>query len=173
MAGESELVTVFRSADADAEEQAGMVQEMLAKANIQAEIADDSAPGVPEGVFEVRVAAARQADAEQVIEDKKDSTPNIVDLSHDLDMATVFISDAPDAEMITTQIRSILDSHDIPSVMVSGSVFPNLPFEVRVPKSHLAESRQAIAEAERAGPAAADEAELESESEPGGSVELP
>jgi hypothetical protein len=57
--------------------------------------------------------------------------------------------------------------------MVSGSVFPNLPFEVRVPKSHLAESRQAIAEAERAGPAAADEAELESESEPGGSVELP
>lgn len=173
MAAESELVTVFRSADADAEEQAGVVQEMLAKANIQAEIADDSAPEVPEGVFEVRVPTAQQAAAEQVIEAQKDFTPDTMDLSHDLDMATVFASDAPDAEMVTTQIRSILDSHNIPSVMVSGSVFPNLPFEVRVPKSLLAESRQAIAEAEEAGPAAAEEAELESESEPGGSVDLP
>jgi aspartokinase len=173
MAGENELVTVFRSADADAEEQAGIVQEILARANIQAEIADDSAPGVPAGVFEVRAPAARQAEAERLIEAQRDTAENVIDLSHDLDMASVFISDAAEAEMLATQIRSILDSHNIPAVMVSGSVFPNLPFEVRVPKSVLQEARDAIAEAEAAGPAAADEAELESESEPGSSVELP
>ena len=173
MTGESELVTVFRSADADAEDQAGIVQEILTQAGIRAEILDDSASGVPEGAFEIRVPAAQQSEAERLIETQRESTPEAMDLSHNLDMTSVFLSAAPEAELLATQIRCILDAHNIPSVMVSGSVFPNLPFEIRVPKSHLEEARQVIAEAEEAGPTAADEAELESESENGSSVDLP
>lgn len=171
MAGENELVTVFRSADVDAEEQATIARDILAQANIPAEIFDDSTPGVPEGAFEVRVSVTQQADAEQLIATQKDFSQDVVNLSHDLDMVSVFLSEAPDAEMLAMQIRSILDGHGIPSVLISGSMFPNLPFEIRVPKSRLEEARQAIAAAEEAGPSAAEEGELESEA--GGSVDLP
>jgi aspartokinase len=157
------LVTIFRSADADAEQQASVVCDMLANANISAEIFDDSAPGVPEGVVEVRVPADRQADAEQLMEIRKEFNPSALDLSHDLDMVAAFASDAPNAEMIAAEIRSILESQGIPSMLVSGTMFPSLPFEVRVPRANLEEARRAIASAEEAGPAAADEAELESE----------
>jgi hypothetical protein len=163
MPGESELVTVFRSADPDAEEQASVVRDMLANANIAAEIFDDSAPGVPAGAFEVRVPPERQSDAERLIEIQKDFSPNKLDLSHDLDMVPAFVSDAPNAEMIAVEIRSILESQGIPSVLVSGSMFPNLPFEVRVPRVRLEEAQRAIATAEEAGPAAAEEGEREFE----------
>jgi hypothetical protein len=168
MAGENDWVTVFRSADADAEEQATVVRDMLEKANIEADIFSDSSPGVPEGAFEVRVPPEQQADAEQLIETQKDFTPNALDLSHDLDMVPVFVSEAPNAEMLALEIRSILDAQGIPSVLVSGSMFPNLPFEVRVPKSHLDEARKAIVAAEEAGPSAAEEAERETEGPTGG-----
>ncbi len=163
MAGENKWVTVFRSADPDAEDQAEVVREMLAQAGIEADSFDDSAPGVPDGAFEVRVPPERQADAEQLIDTQKDFTPEMVDLSADLDLVPVFVSEAPEAEMLALEIRSILDAHGIPSVLASGSVFPNLPYEVRVPKVRLDEARKAIAAAEEAGPSAADEAERESE----------
>ncbi len=163
MAGENELATVFRSADADAGEQASVVRDLLANANIAAEIVDDSAQGVPEGAVEVRVPADRQADAERLIEIQKDFNPSALDLSHDLDMVPVFVSEEPNAEMIAAEVRSILESQSIPSVIVSGSMFPNLPFEVRVPRAQLEEARQAIAAAEEAGPEAAEEAEREME----------
>ncbi len=101
-------------------------------------------------------------------EERKDFAPGPLDLSHDLDMVPVFVSDAPDSEMLAIGIRSILDAQGIPSVLVSGTVFPSLPFEVRVPKIRLEEARQAIAEAEEAGPSAAEEAEREFESGSGG-----
>jgi hypothetical protein len=163
MPGETELVTVFRSADPDAEEQASVVRDMLAKTGIASEILDDSAPGVPEGAFEVRVPQPLQDRAEELISAQKDFTPEALNLSHDLDMVTVFISEAPDAEMLSMQLRSILEAQGIPSVLVSGSVFPSLPFEVRVPKGRLEEARRAIAAAEEAGPSAAEEGEREFE----------
>lgn len=159
----NELVTIFRSADADAEQQASVVCDMLANANMAAEIFDDSAPGVPEGVVEVRVPAERQADAEQLIEIRKDFNPSALDLSHDLDMVPAFVSDAPNAEMIAAEIRSILESQGIPSMLVSGTMFPSLPFEVRVPRERLDEAKRTIASAEEAGPAAAEEGEREFE----------
>jgi hypothetical protein len=171
MAGENELVTVFRSADPDADEQAAIVRDMLTKAGIAADVFDDSVMGVPEGAFEVRVPAARQADAEKLLDAHKGIMADEFNLSHDLDMVTVFESDAPDAEMLTMQIRSILEAQGIPSVLVSTSMFPNLPVEVRVPKERYDDARRAILAAEEAGPAAAEEAERESER--GGSVELP
>jgi hypothetical protein len=164
MAGENQLVTMFRSADADAEDQAIVVRDMLRNANIAAEIFDDSAPGVPEGSFEVRVPTDRQADAEQLMAIQRDFSPNALDVSHDLDMVPVFVSDMPNAEMVAIEVRSILEAQSIPSVLVSGAMFPNLPFEVRVPKSRLEEARNAIAAAEEAGPAAAEEGEREYES---------
>jgi hypothetical protein len=171
MPGENELVSVFRSADTNAEEQAGVVRDLLVRANIAAEVFDDTAAGIPEGVFEVRVPAPQQADAEQCIAGQQDFRPEALNLSHDLDLVPVFASDAPDADMLATQIRSILDAQEIPSVLVGGSMMPNLPFEVRVPRKRLEEAREAIAAAEEAGPAAAEEAEQASEA--GGSVELP
>jgi hypothetical protein len=169
MADERELVTVFRSADSDAEEQAAAARELLRQAGLSAEIFDDSTPGVPEGAFEVRVRPEQQAEAERLIDSQADSPPEAPDLSPELDMAPVFASDAAEAEMLATQIRSILEARDIPSVVTSGSVFPSLPFEVRVPKNRLEEARQAITEAQEAGPAAAEEAEREWETEGGGS----
>ncbi len=168
MPGENDLVTVFRSADEDAEEQANVARDLLVNAGIAAEVFDDSAPGVPEGVFEVRVAAPRVEEAEDLIDAQRDFSEQEVDLTADLDMVPVFASESNDAEMVALQIRSILESHDIPSVLISGAMFPNLPFEVRVPKVHLDAARQAIAAAEDAGPSGAEEAERESE-ESGGS----
>lgn len=77
------------------------------------------------------------------------------DLSHDLDLATAFASDAHNAEMLALEVQSLLEAQDIPTVLVSGSQFPSLPFEVRVPRARLEEARAAIAAAEQAGPEAA------------------
>jgi hypothetical protein len=163
-----ELVTVFRSADADAEEQASVVRDLLTNANIAAEVLNDSDAGVPEGAFEVRVPADRQADAERLIDIQKDLNPGALDLSHELDMVPAFVSDAPNAEMIAAEIRAILESQGIPSLLVCGTMLPSLPFEVRVPRELLEEAKAAIAAAEEAGPEAADQGERESE-EGGGS----
>jgi hypothetical protein len=162
MAGEK-LITVFWSDSADAEEQTAVLRDMLGKSNITAEIASG-----PEGVFEVRVPGGQEEDARRFIETQKDFTPSEVDLSHDLDMVTVFSSQEYNAEMIATELRSILEAHEIPSVLVSSSVFPSLPFEVRVPRERLEEARQAIAAAAEAGPAAAEQAEREMEMGGGG-----
>ncbi|MGC9971795.1 MAG: hypothetical protein ABSE56_14525 [Bryobacteraceae bacterium] len=169
MADERELVTVFRSADSDAEDQAAAARDLLTQAGLSAETFDDSTPGVPAGAFEVRVPPEQQAEAERLIDSQREPSGEPPDLSPDLDMVPVFASDAAEAEMLATQIRSILEARDIPSVLTSGSMFPSLPFEVRVPKIRLEEARQAIVEAQEAGPAAAEEGERESEAESGGS----
>jgi hypothetical protein len=166
-AGENSLVTVFRSADIHAEEQANAVRDMLVEADIRAKLFDDHQPGVPEGAFEVRVPPEQSADAEELIRTQGDFIGEPVDASHDLDMATVFESDAYNAEMVALEVRSILEAHRIPSVLVSGSLFPNFPFAIRVPHDRLDEARRAIAAAEEAGPSAAEEGELESERPPG------
>ena len=169
MADEPELVTVFRSADPDAGDQAAAARALLNQAGLSAGTFDDSTPGVPEGAFEVRVPAEQQAEAERLIDSQPEAPPEPPDLSPDLDMVPVFVSDAAEAEMLAMGIRSILEAHGIPSVLVSGSMFPSLPFEVRVPKIRLEDARRAIAEAEEAGPAAAEQGEQESEAESGGS----
>jgi len=86
-------------------------------------------------------------------------------------MVPVFIAEGADSEMCAMGIRSVLDAQGIPSVLVSSSPYPNLPFEVRVPKERIEEARKAIAEAEEAGPLAAEEAERESEG--GGGMPMP
>ena len=81
------------------------------------------------------------------------------DPSETLDLVPLFSSDLPTAEMEALSIRAILDSIHIPSVIVGSSPYPSLPVEVRVPKSMLEAALIAVAEAQSAGPAAAEEAE--------------
>ena len=163
MAREDELVTVFRSADFYAAEEANRVRDMLVQAGIAAEVCDDTTPGVSLDTFEVRVPPEQENDAQTAINTEMALTSEEVDVSHDLDLVPVYVANGADSQMLATAIRSILDAQGIPSVLVSGSEFPNLPFEVRVPRTRLEEARQAIAAAEEAGPAAAEEAERETE----------
>jgi hypothetical protein len=86
-----------------------------------------------------------------------------VDLSHDLDLVTLFASSNVDAEMEATNIRSMLEANGIPSVVVGASTIPSLEFQVQVPRARLEEAERMIEEARAAGPEAAAEAEAASE----------
>ena len=169
MVEENELVTVYRTADVGAESEAKAVCEMLRGAGLSAEVYDDTAPGVVEGAFEVRVPPSQAPDAEGLIERPPDPIPEAADApadaSHDLDMVPVFASDAHNAEMLTTAISSVLEASGIPTLVVRSAQLPNLPCEIRVPRARLEEARAVLAAAEEAGPAAAEEGERESESE--------
>jgi hypothetical protein len=89
------------------------------------------------------------------------------DDSHNFDMVTAFVSDAHNAEMLAVGVQSVLEAQGIPTLLVSGSQFPSLPFEVRVPAARLEEARAALAAAERAGPEAAEEGERQFEAQGG------
>lgn len=82
-----------------------------------------------------------------------------VDASHDLDLVTVAKTDGASAELQALAIKSILDANGIEALVNGSSTLPNLGYEVRVPREHEVQARQAIAEAEKAGPQAAYEAE--------------
>jgi hypothetical protein len=149
--------------DADAKEDAESIVELLRDAGIQAVLDDDSAPGVPEGVFEVRVPAADAARAEELIaENPPPEEAEEVDPSSDLDLETII---GATSEMEAMGIKNLLDSNGIAAVLVGDSVLPNFPFEVRVARDQAERARILIADAEARGPAAAAEAELESESD--------
>jgi hypothetical protein len=83
--------------------------------------------------------------------------------SHALDMVTLWSSGAMNAEIEADMIRGVLESNDIPVMVVGATLYPNLPFEVRVPRGRLKEAEKLIEQAEAAGPEAATEAEAESE----------
>lgn len=158
MAGQSELVTVYRSADFDAEEQANAALDLLRHAGLRAELFNDRDPGVPIGAYEVRVPPARVSEAERLIDAyAPEPAPGPVDPSHYLDMAPVFASDAHNAEMLAMEVCSVLEAFGIPAVLVGSPQIPSLPVEVRVPKARLEEARQVLAEAEASGSAAPEE----------------
>ncbi len=162
MSNELDLIAVYRSMDADAKEDAECIVELLRDAGIQAVLDDDSAPGVPEGVFEVRVPAADAARAEELIaENPPPEEAEEVDPSSDLDLETIV---GATSEMEAMGIKNVLESSGIAAVLVGDSVLPNFPFEVRVARDQAARARILIADAEARGPAAAAEPELEAES---------
>lgn len=157
---------MFRSMDADAKEDAEVIVELLTDEGIDAVLLDDSAPGVPEGVFEVRVPPAQYTRAEDIIAaNPLPEEAELVDPSSDLDVETVYHGEAtPTAEVEAISIKTLLESNGIATVLVGDSVLPNLAFEVRVARDQAARARTLIAEAQSIGPAAAEEAEAESES---------
>jgi Putative prokaryotic signal transducing protein len=162
VSNESDLVTVYRSMDASAKEDAECIVELLTDAGIQTVLLDDSAPGVPEGVFEVRVPPAKAAEAEKLIEENPlPDEGGEVDPSSDLNLETIA---SAQSEMEAISIKNFLESNGIAAVLVGDSVLPNFAFEVRVAHDQAERARSLIADAETIGPAAAEEAELESES---------
>jgi hypothetical protein len=85
--------------------------------------------------------------------------------THALDMVTIWTSEAGTvtAEIESDMIRGVLESNDIPVMVVGASQYPNLGFEVKVPRGKVREAEELLDQAEAAGPDAATEAEAESE----------
>ena len=150
-------VTVFRSADSSASEDAAKVAQMLTEEGIPATVLDDGAPGVPEGAWEVRVALENQARAEELITRfRPDDEFTNLDASHDLDTVTVFRSPAL---MESMSIKALLEGSGISAILVGDSRYPSLPSSVKVAREHLTEAKRLIANAEAVGSTGAEEAE--------------
>jgi hypothetical protein len=161
------MVTVYRSADMGATDEAEGVRRLLEDAGIPAEVFDDSSPGVPSGVYEVRVPAEEATEAEALIAaaERGNSLGEDLDPSHNRDLQPVFLSNKNDAEMEALAVKALLESNGVDAMIVGSPQIPSLTFEVRVPKDQVEQARQVIAEAKAGGPAAADEAEQHSEGE--------
>jgi len=166
MSSEPDLVTVYRSMDANAKDDCAEIIEMLKEEGIAAVLWDDSFQGVPEGVFEVRVPSGFGPKAEKLIaESPLADEVEEVDRSAGLNLETIFqtAEGGNTGEIEALGLRNLLDANGIAAVMVGNSVLPNLGFEIRVARDQAERARQIIAEAESAGPAEAEQAELESE----------
>ncbi len=164
MEQENALLTVFRSAEGSAEEECADVRALLADNIIAATVVGDDSPGVVAGSWEVRVATADAERALALIDAMPAVFPNNEDPSHELDLVNIYRSESSTgAEMEAMGLKAILESNDIPAVVVGGAMMPNLPVQVRVAREDEARARVIIEEAAAAGPAAADEAELASE----------
>lgn len=164
-------ITVFRSADGSAKEDAGGVRQMLLDAGISAVLLDDTSPGLVVGTYEIRVDEENAARAEQLIADmladqQRDEPKEAGDPSHALDLVSVFSSGSgARAEMEALSIQSLLDAGGVSAVFVGDTRYPIFPVNVRVAKADEAKARQLIQEALASGPAGADEAEAEGEKE--------
>jgi hypothetical protein len=167
MSEELQLVTVFRSADLSAEEEATAIQELLAEAGLTPVLFTDDDPGVPEGAYEVRVPAAQEGRAEQAIAAAR-SQPAAPDDTSAMDLVTIFEGVGTTGEVEALSIRSLLDSAGIPSVLAGTPQIPNLPFLVKVPRAMAEQARTAIDAATAGGAAAAEEAERATEPGPAG-----
>ena len=165
MSMETDLVIVYRSADMNAEQDASAVRNLLIANGIDAQLFDDKSQGVVEGTWEVRVPASETAQAEALVAQVDQDDPGRVDPSHDLDMVTIAEVQGLTGEMEAMGIQSILDANGISAVLVGSSTLPNLSFAVQVLRADLERAQAALAEARAAGPAAAAEAALESESQ--------
>lgn len=166
MPADAEMVNVFRSADEDAEEDARAVLELLTAQGFEAVLLDDSAPGVPSGAWEVHVPAADAARAEQLISEASlpDEELIEVDDSPSLDAETVFeASGGTTSEFEALSVKGMLEAAGIATVLVGDAVLPNLPFQVQVAREHADDARKLIAEAQAAGPLAAEEDERSTE----------
>jgi hypothetical protein len=85
------------------------------------------------------------------------------DESSSQEMVTLFSSSNVDAEMEANNIHAILQAEGIPSMVVGASVIPSLEFQVQVPRENLEQAEKVIADAQAAGPEAANEAEAATE----------
>jgi hypothetical protein len=160
MSAPTDLVTVYRSMDATAKEDCDVVAEMLTEEGLTPTIFDDSAPGVPEGVFEVQVPASQSRKAEELIaENPLPDEVEEVDDSEDLDLETIYHGDGTLAEVESMEVKNVLQSSGIAAIVVGNSVLPTMSFEVRVARDQVDRARQVIQEAQAGGPKAADEAE--------------
>jgi hypothetical protein len=78
-------------------------------------------------------------------------------------MVAVFSSSNHDGEMEAMAVKGVLESNNIPAMIVGPHVLPTLEFQVQVPEALLEKARHAIREARQGGRRAADDAEAASE----------
>jgi hypothetical protein len=95
--------------------------------------------------------------------EEEQSGQDVLLTSHALDMVTLWNSNGVSAEIEADMIRGVLESNNIPVMVVGASQYPNLPVEVRVPRGKVKEAEELIEQAQASGPEAASEAEAESE----------
>jgi hypothetical protein len=166
MDGQPEMVTVFRSMDASAEADCQIVMDMLSDEDVQAVLLDDTAPGVPEGVYEVQVPAADVSKAEGIIAANPlpDDEEEEADPSHELDVESIYHAEGSImAGVETGAIISLLEANGIATVTTGESILPHMPFDIKVAHDQVERARRLIEEAQRGGPRAAEEAELQGE----------
>jgi hypothetical protein len=96
-------------------------------------------------------------------QDPESSNPIEADASHELDLVTLFTSTSTDAELEANNIHALLESNGIPSFVQGAATYPPLGWRVQVPQASLEEAERVLADAQAAGPEAADEAEAASE----------
>ena len=82
--------------------------------------------------------------------------------THALDMVTL-PGGSVSSEIEADVIRGVLEASGIPTMVTASAQYPNLGFEVKVPRGRVVEAEKLVAEAQAAGPAAAEAAEAESE----------
>src|SRR5260370_16497640 len=104
MTDQNEWITVYRSAEPSAAEEAAGARDSLAQAGIPAVLLGDDAPGVIEGTWEVRVAAPDRERAESILAARPPDSEDESDvpdsgLSHDLHFVNLFCSHPPRAEL--------------------------------------------------------------------------
>lgn len=162
------MVTVYRSMDPEAREDCETIVTLLTAEGLSPVMLDDTAPGVPEGVYEVCVPADEADQAEEIVNaNPLPDDVEEVDDAEELDLETIYHSEGTStAEVEAVGIKNVLESNGIAAVLVGDSVLPNLGFEVRVAREHVERAKALLEEARAAGPAAADQAEQESEREP-------
>jgi hypothetical protein len=152
--------------DASAKEDCETIADILTANGLTPGMVDDSAPGVPEGTFEVRVPAAEFERAEELVaQNPLPDEVEDVDDSAELNLETIFHADGALAEVESMEIKTLLEASGIAAIVVGNSVLPNMSFEVRVTHDQVQHAREAIEEAQAAGPAAAERAETQYEAE--------
>jgi hypothetical protein len=158
--------------DATAKEDCDVIVDILTAEGLSPIVLDDSAPGVPEGAFEVQVPSDQLQKAEQLIaEHPLPDEVEEVDDSSDMDLETIFHADGTLAEVESMEIKNLLEANGIAAVVVGNSVLPTMSFEVRVSHDQVESARKVLNEAQAAGPAAAEEAEALFEAEASRSAE--
>ena len=166
MTSQPEMVTVYRSMDLTAEEDCQTIADLLVADGLSPVILDDSAPGVPEGTYEVQVPADQAERAENVIADHPlPDEVEEVDPSPHLDLSeAIFHSEgSTTAEFEANEIKGLLEASNIAAIVVGDSVLPNFPFEVRVALENAERARILLDDYIKGGPEAAEEAERATE----------
>ena len=151
------MVTIFRTGDPDAEDQAAEICDLLVEAGLTAVAFDDTEAGVVQGSWEVRVPPAQVADAEKLLDEIAPLEEG--DSSDDMDLVPIFEEGTELSEMEAMSLKALLESNGIHVVMFGSASMPNLPFEIKVPAEQLEEAERIIQEAAALGAEGADAAE--------------
>ena len=165
MNGPANFVTVYRSADSDADRDAAKVRQHLADNGLNPVIFNDETPGVVQGSCEVRVAENEVPHAESLLASYDPDAPQLADPSRELDTVPIASMMGATGEIEAMGVKSVLDAAEIPSVLVGDSTLPNLEFHIRVAQTDVERARAVLAEAQAAGPAAAAQAQAEDAAE--------